>query len=57
MGSDLLDEIPKPKRSLWIEEQMEMGTFGGEGAGLEAIAAGGLHSLLLDENGTVSFQY
>lgn len=54
MGADFLGEFSKPKRSLWIEEQIKEGTFGGEGAGLEAVAAGGLHSLLIDEKGTVS---
>jgi regulator of chromosome condensation len=54
MGIDFLGELPKPKRSLWIEEQIKEGTLGGEGAGLETVAAGGLHSLLIDEKGTVS---
>jgi regulator of chromosome condensation len=54
MGADFLGEFPKPKRNLWIEEQIKEGTFGDEGAGLETVAAGGLHSLLIDEKGTVS---
>jgi regulator of chromosome condensation len=54
MGPNFLGEFSKPKRSLWIEEQMKEGTFGSEGAGLEAAAAGGLHTLLIDEKGTVS---
>jgi regulator of chromosome condensation len=56
MGSDFLGEFGKPRRNLWIEEQMKKGTLGGEGAGLEAAAAGGLHTLLIDEKGTVSTQ-
>lgn len=54
MGPDFLGEFGKPKKSAWIEEQIEDGAFGGEGAGLEAVAAGGLHTLLIDEKGTVS---
>lgn len=54
MGSDFLGEFSKPKKNAWIEEQIGHGAFGGEGAGLEAVAAGGLHTLLIDEKGTVS---
>ena len=54
MGPDFLGEFGKPKKNAWIEEQIEDGAFGGEGAGLEAVAAGGLHTLLIDEKGTVS---
>ncbi|KZT24604.1 RCC1/BLIP-II protein [Neolentinus lepideus HHB14362 ss-1] len=53
MGSELLDEYPKPKRNLWIEAQIKDGVFGEEGAGLEAIAAGGMHTVFIDEKGTV----
>jgi regulator of chromosome condensation len=47
----------KPKRNTWIEQRIEQGgVFGeGEGAGLEAIAAGGMHTLFIDERGTVIF--
>ena len=55
MGPDLLDEFDKPKKHTWVEKKMEEGVFGAEtGAGLEAVAAGGLHTLFLDEKGTVS---
>lgn len=53
MGPDVLDELSKPRRNPWVEEQIEKGTFGGEGAGLESVAAGGLHTLFTDEKGTV----
>jgi hypothetical protein len=33
---------------------VEEGEFGSDGAGLEAIAAGGMHTLVIDEKGTVS---
>jgi regulator of chromosome condensation len=53
MGPDVLSELPKPKKNLWVEEKMQEGLFGGVGAGIESMAAGGLHSLFIDENGTV----
>lgn len=53
MGPDVLDELTKPRRNQWVEEQIEKGTFGADGAGLESIAAGGLHTLFTDEKGTV----
>jgi regulator of chromosome condensation len=55
MGSDFLADYDKPKKNAWVGEHVEEGTFGlEEGAGLEAIAAGGMHTLLVDEKGTVS---
>lgn len=53
MGPDVLGEMSKPRRNPWVEEQITKGTFGGEGAGVESIAAGGLHTLFVDEKGTV----
>ena len=54
MGEDRLGELHKPTRNKWVEECMAKGRFGStEGAGLESIAAGGLYSLFVDENGTV----
>lgn len=53
MGPDFLGEQDKPKRSVWAEQQIQTGTFGEIGAGLESIVAGGLHSLFIDEKGTV----
>ena len=55
MGADFLGEYDKPTRNKWVEKNIEEGVFGGSGASLEAVAAGGLHSLFLDEKGTVSF--
>lgn len=54
MGDDELGELSKPKKNKWVEEGMEDGKFGSNGAGLESIAAGGLHTLFIDETGTVS---
>ena len=54
MGVDSLGELQKPARNKWVEQGMAEGRFGStEGAGLESIAAGGLYSLFVDENGTV----
>ncbi|KAF8165485.1 regulator of chromosome condensation 1/beta-lactamase-inhibitor protein II [Crassisporium funariophilum] len=53
MGPGMLDEIPKPRRNAWFEEQMEEGLFGEEGAGMEFVASGGLHTIFIDEKGTM----
>ncbi|KAK7054171.1 regulator of chromosome condensation 1/beta-lactamase-inhibitor protein II [Favolaschia claudopus] len=53
MGPDVLGELDKPKKHTWCEEQIEEGTFGPDNAGIETAAAGGLHSILVDEKGTV----
>lgn len=53
MGPDFLGEYPFPKRSPWVDQMISEGAFGSEGAGLEAVAAGGLHTLVIDEKGTV----
>jgi regulator of chromosome condensation len=53
MGPDVLGELVKPRKNAWIERKIEEGVFGGEGAGIECVAAGGLHTLFIDEKGTV----
>ncbi|KIK78236.1 hypothetical protein PAXRUDRAFT_834651 [Paxillus rubicundulus Ve08.2h10] len=53
MGPDLLDEFSFPKRNTWVDQKIQEGAFSKEGAGLEAIAAGGLHTLFIDEKGTI----
>lgn len=54
MGEDQLGELHKPARNKWVEQGVTEGRFGStEGAGLESIAAGGLYSLFVDENGAV----
>ncbi|KAI6130339.1 regulator of chromosome condensation 1/beta-lactamase-inhibitor protein II [Pisolithus croceorrhizus] len=53
MGPDFLGEFPSPKRNTWVDQKISEGVFGSEGAGLEAIAAGGLHTLFVDEKGAV----
>ena len=54
MGPDYLGEFDKPKKNAWVEEGIEDGKFGEEGAGIESVASGGLHSVFVDERGTVS---
>ncbi|KAJ3722581.1 regulator of chromosome condensation 1/beta-lactamase-inhibitor protein II [Lentinula raphanica] len=53
LGPDALDEFDKPKKHSWAEKQMQEGAFGEEGAGLEEVAGGGMHSLFIDEKGTI----
>ena len=54
MGPEVLGEISKPRRNTWIEERIEDGAFGEVNAGIESVACGGLHTIFLDEKGTVS---
>ena len=54
MGPDVLGEVSKPKRNTWIEEHIKAGAFGEDNAGIESVACGGLHTIFLDERGTVS---
>lgn len=52
-GLDCLKEHAAPKKNALIDGMISRGEFGSDGAGLEAVAAGGLHSLFIDEQGTV----
>lgn len=52
-GMDYLGEQAKPQRNKLVESMMEQGKFGTKGAGLEHIAAGGMSSLFIDEQGIV----
>lgn len=55
LGPDVLSELQKPKRHIWFENKMVEGVLGeDEDAGIEYIAAGGLHTVFIDEKGTVS---
>jgi regulator of chromosome condensation len=54
MGPEVLGEVSKPRRNTWIEERIEDGAFGEDNAGIESVACGGLHTIFLDEKGTVS---
>jgi len=58
MGPSFLDELSKPTRNTWVEEKIAQGVFGsGPGSGIVGVVAGGLHSLFIDENGTVCSFY
>lgn len=54
MGPDFFDQLDKPRRSAFVDDGIENDIFGEDEAGLEAIAAGGLQTLFIDEKGTVS---
>lgn len=51
LGTDVLDEIKRPRRHVLIAELMKEGKVGSDG--LETVAAGGMHSLAIDSNGRV----
>ncbi|KZT39640.1 RCC1/BLIP-II protein [Sistotremastrum suecicum HHB10207 ss-3] len=53
MGHQHLGEFEKPKKNTWMEMGMQESKFGGEGAGIEAVAAGGLHTMFIDEAGRI----
>ena len=58
MGSDKLGHYSKPTRNKLMELMIEEGVFGdNKGAGIKAAAAGGLHTLFIDEKGTVNILY
>ncbi len=57
MGENSLGELEKPQRNKLVEQKMQEGVYGEEGAGLEAVAAGGMYSLFVDEKGTVRFLF
>jgi Alpha-tubulin suppressor and related RCC1 domain-containing proteins len=53
MGPDETGEKDRPTRNKWVEGQIAEGAFGAEDAGIESISSGGLHTLFIDEKGTV----
>lgn len=53
LGPDNTTELFKPKLHEWCAEAVSSGKFGEVGAGIEAVAAGGMHSLMVDEEGKV----
>ncbi|KAK7041776.1 hypothetical protein VNI00_009065 [Paramarasmius palmivorus] len=51
LGGIFPDEIPKPARVAWVNQAIEEGKFGAEGAGLVAVAAGVfIHSSLTKQD-------
>lgn len=53
LGTDSLDELFKPRSHAFCENAIQAGRFGPQGAGIEKIAAGGMHSFMIDEEGKV----
>ncbi|CAE6441834.1 unnamed protein product [Rhizoctonia solani] len=53
MGPDATGEYPRPKMQKFFKTASDEGKLGGEGAGVEMLAAGGLHTLAIDEAGKV----
>jgi len=53
MGPVPLAEFSTPRRNPWVEGKISEGIFGQDNGGIEAVAAGGMHTLLIDERGTV----
>ncbi|CAE6520459.1 unnamed protein product [Rhizoctonia solani] len=53
MGPDATGEYPRPRMQKFFKAASDKGELGGEGAGIEALAAGGLHTLAIDEAGKV----
>jgi regulator of chromosome condensation len=54
MGPNHLDEFDKPKKNIWVEGKIAENAFGDDNASFETAVAGGLHSLFIDEKGSVS---
>ncbi|KAG8898922.1 hypothetical protein FRB99_007062 [Tulasnella sp. 403] len=54
LGTDVLGEIKRPRLHAWFDEAVKDGKLGSEaGAGIEHVAVGGMHNLVVDEAGRV----
>lgn len=53
MGPNATGEYPRPRMQKFFKTASDEGKLGGEGAGIESLAAGGLHTLAVDEAGKV----
>ncbi|CAE6436863.1 unnamed protein product [Rhizoctonia solani] len=54
LGTAVLGDISRPRQHAWFKEAMEAGLLGtGPGAGIDALCAGGMHTLVVDEVGKV----
>ncbi|TIC00011.1 RCC1/BLIP-II [Wallemia mellicola] len=51
LGVDTLGEIKRPRIHQWVEDAIEDDELGPEG--VEQIAAGGMHNLMIDSNGKI----
>jgi regulator of chromosome condensation len=53
MGPNATGEYPRPRMQKFFKTASDEGRLGGAGAGVESLAAGGLHTLAIDEDGKV----
>ncbi|KDN34447.1 hypothetical protein RSAG8_12479, partial [Rhizoctonia solani AG-8 WAC10335] len=54
LGTGVLGDISRPRQHTWFKEAIETGILGtGPGAGVDALCAGGMHTLIVDEVGKV----
>ncbi|CAE6439291.1 unnamed protein product [Rhizoctonia solani] len=54
LGTGVLGDISRPRQHVWFKEAIESGILGtGPGAGIDALCAGGMHTLVVDEVGKV----
>ena len=54
LGLDTLGDITRPRLHAWFEAAIKEGKLGeAVGAGIERVAVGGMHSLIIDELGRV----
>ncbi|KAF8588636.1 RCC1/BLIP-II [Ramaria rubella] len=53
LGTETLGEISRPRLHAWFETAAKGDVLGSEGAGVEKICAGGMHTLVVDEAGKV----
>ncbi|KIJ49704.1 hypothetical protein M422DRAFT_777621 [Sphaerobolus stellatus SS14] len=53
LGTETLGEITRPRLHAWFESATQKDILGSQGAGIERIAAGGMHTLVIDEAGKV----
>ena len=53
LGTETLGEISRPRLHAWFETAAKGDVLGSEGAGVEKICAGGMHTLAVDEAGKV----
>ncbi|CAE6398586.1 unnamed protein product [Rhizoctonia solani] len=54
LGTSVLGDISRPRQHVWFKEAIDAGILGtAPGAGIDALCAGGMHTLVVDEVGRV----
>ncbi|KAF8695639.1 chromosome condensation (RCC1) repeat, partial [Rhizoctonia solani] len=54
LGTSVLGDISRPRQHAWFKEAIDAGILGtAPGAGIDALCAGGMHTLVVDEVGRV----